>query len=439
MKFLSKIFDKINEIKNGLPDEIDTNISKSDLKTLTIDELENISIDDFILYSNRVLSNNRNLNAQQLSDICKLSCEIAFFKNNIPIEKRSEIENIYRTCYRSLFNKKLESNPAIAKLKLYFDNYILSIDKFGISSVGWAIKEELITGEKIFPFSVKEKFESVFHYYYEPIINTLDNKDQVKQHFLDAILNEYGSISVNLFSVYFYLTLKSNRTLSTVIGDSSKKLRSFLINYKDSYSIISNPKIGGDVLIKNLLLSVSMLDEIGNIGTGITWFQNNAVEFTKDETIFIFLNSFKSVETIKESSVESFHKLNQNDKQLFSLLFTNVVGWVAYLLSKQYSKQHFSEIDSIDIVKKFNFKKEFEKLDVIYNKWASSEIDGLSLGGEIVYGFAKEFSLHSDLFCSKEKGLQEHVLMADCINELIIGTVDHFFYICHGIKNIKTI
>ncbi len=434
MKLLSKIFEKINKIKNGLHDAVDTDISGNDLKPLTIDELENISLDDFILYSNSVLSNKRNLNAQQLSDICKLSCEIAFFKNNIKIDKRLEVENIYRTCYRSLFNNILESNPEIVKLKLYFDNYILQIDKFGIKSVGWAIKEESISGEKIFPFSVKEKFESVFHLYYNPIINNIDNKYQVKQQFLDAILNEYGSISVNLFSVYFYLTLKSNRTLSCVIGDSSKQLRSFLINYKDSYSIISNPKIGGDILIKNLLLSVSMVDEIGNIGTGITWFQNNAVEFTKEETIFIFLNSFKSVDTIKESSVESFHKLHQNDKQLFSLLFTNVVGWVAYLLSKQYSKQHFSEIDSIDIVKKFNFKKEFGKLDVIYNKWASSEIDGLSLGGEIVYDFAKEFSLHSDLFCSKEKGLQEHVLMADCINELIIGTVDHFFYICHGIK-----
>lgn len=434
MKFLSKIFDKINKIKNGLPEAIDIDISETDLKTLTIEELENISVDDFILYSNSVLSNKISLNAQQLSDICKMSCDIAFFKNHIPIEKRSKVENIYRTCYRSLFNKKLESNQEIAKLKLYFDNYILQIDKFGIKSVGWAIKEESISGEKIFPFSVKEKFESVFHLYYNPIINNLENKDQVKQHFLDAILNEYGSISVNLFSVYFYLTLKSNRTLSCVIGDSSKQLRSFLINYKYSYSILSNPNIGGDVLIKNISSSVSMVDEIGDIGTGITWFQNNSVEFTKEEAVLIFLNILKSIATIKECSVKSFDKLNENEKQLFDLLFFDVVGWVAYILSKQYSKQHLSDIDSIDVFNKSNLKKEFEKLDSIYENWANSQIDGISLGAEIVYSFAKEFSLHTDLFCSKEKGLQENILVADCVNQLIIGTVDYFFYSCYGIK-----
>ena len=63
MKFLSKIFDKINKIKNGLPEAIDTDISKTDLKTLTIEELENISVDDFILYSNNFVRLNTNVGA----------------------------------------------------------------------------------------------------------------------------------------------------------------------------------------------------------------------------------------------------------------------------------------------------------------------------------------------------------------------------------------
>ena len=424
--------------KSKSKDISDLQIDRSAQSGGRIDYLINdYKVDELILKSDLILKQNSNCNAGDISDICKNAIELAYFENHINNTKRAKAEEIYKVCYKILFDGESIKNETISKLKEYFDGYISAINRFGIGSILWSITEENISGDDSFKFAVQKRFESVFPQYYDIITKNKDQNfiDNANKHFIQSIIQENHGVSPNSFNVLFYLVLSSNKTLYSILGNDSDSFKSFIYNYQESYNKILSKSYGTELLTRNALLSISMQDSIGNIATAITWFQNNKKSFTKECAVGVFLYTVKGYETAKSIAIKSCQNIRPSEIEDLNHLLHFIAVWVAKNLSKQYFEEHFEHIMALDLFKT-ELNQFIESFDSTYQKWIETSNKNLNLGACILFKHFAGISEKSNLVNSKDDNDFAYILeISKSVDNMIVGVIDHFFYLAHSSIN----
>lgn len=392
--------------------------------------------DELILKSKSMLSPGSSYTLGDLADICKKASELAFFEHHISFSKRKQIEKLYYACYNDLFNTDSNKTDATDKLKEYFDGKILAINTFGIRSIFWAIEEENISGEEIFKLSVQKRFANVFPEFYEQISKSQEKEiDNINNFLIKSLIEEYHDISPNSFNVLFYLVLNSNKSLLTILKNDFNLIKSFVYNYQESYNIITKQRYGADILAHNALLSISLKESIGDIAIAITWFQNNQKKVTRETAIGIFLYTVKGHETAKSIALKSCQNIRPSEIEDLNHLLHFIAIWVAKNLSKQYFEEHFEHIMALDLFKS-ELNQFIESFDSTYQKWIESSNNNLNLGACILFKHFAGISEKSSLVNSEDNNDLEYILdISKTVDNMIIGVIEHFFYLSHSSIN----
>ena len=403
--------------------------------TISIPSLRNDNqADELILKSKSMLSSGSSYNLGDLADICKKASELAFFEHHISFSKRKQIEKLYYACYNDLFNTDSNKTDTTDKLKEYFDGKILAINTFGIKSISWAIEEENISGDNIFKFAVQKRFSNVFPEYYEIITKNKEKYfvENTNKYFIESLIQEHHGVSPNSFNVLFHLVLSSNKTFYAIFGHNSNSIKSFIYNYQESYKIILSKSYGTDVLARNAFLAISLNDSIGNIATSITWFQNNRKKFSKENALGIFFYSIKGHETSKSLAIKSCSNVRNDDIEDLNNLLHFIAVWVVKNLSKQYFEEHYEDILALDMFKT-DINSVLQSFDSTYQKWIETSNSNLNLGACILFKHFAGITEKSTLINSEDNNDLEYLLeISKSVDNMIIGVIEHFFYLAYS-------
>lgn len=369
-----------------------------------------------------------------LAELCKNALELAFFEHNISILKRTQVEELYHELYKEIFNHESINSDEAIKIKDYFDTKILAINTYGVKSIFWAIEEENISGENIFKFAVQKRFSNVFPEYYEIITKNKERNfvENTNKYFIESLIQEHHGVSPNSFNVLFYLVLSSNKTFYAIFGHNSNSIKSFIYNYQESYKIILSKSYGTDVLARNAFLAISLNDSIGNIATAITWFQNNRKEFSKENALGIFFYSIKGHETSKSLAIKSCSNVRNDDIEDLNNLLHFIAVWVVKNLSKQYFEEHYEYILALDMFKT-DINSVLQSFDSTYQKWIETSNSNLNLGACILFKHFAGITEKSTLINSEDNNDLEYLLeISKSVDNMIIGVIEHFFYLSYS-------
>ena len=391
-------------------------------------------VENFFEKCNVMFGSNSSHSVGDLAALCKNASELAFFEHNISILKRTQVEELYHALYKEIFNHESINSDEAIKIKDYFETKILAISKYGVKSIFWAIEEENISGENIFKFAVQKRFSNVFPEYYEIITKNKEKYfvENTNKYFIESLIQEHHGVSPNSFNVLFYLVLSSNKTFYAIFGNDSNSIKSFIYNYQDSYNIILSKSYGTDVLARNAFLAISLNDSIGNIATSITWFQNNRKKFSKENALGIFFYSIKGHETSKSLAIKSCSNVRNDDIEDLNNLLHFIAVWVVKNLSKQYFEEHYEDILALDMFKT-DINSVLQSFDSTYQKWIETSNSNLNLGACILFKHFAGITEKSTLINSEDNNDLEYLLeISKSVDNMIIGVIEHFFYLAYS-------
>ena len=391
-------------------------------------------VENFFEKCKVVFGSNSSHSVGDLAALCKNASELAFFEHNISILKRTQVEELYHALYKEIFNHESINSDEAIKIKDYFETKILAISKYGVKSIFWAIEEENISGENIFKFAVQKRFSNVFPEYYEIITKNKEKcfVENANKYFIESLIQEHHGVSPNSFNVLFYLVLSSNKTFYAIFGNDSNSIKSFIYNYQDSYNIILSKSYGTDVLARNAFLAISLNDSIGNIATSITWFQNNRKKFSKENALGIFFYSIKGHETSKSLAIKSCSNVRNDDIEDLNNLLHFIAVWVVKNLSKQYFEEHYEDILALDMFKT-DINSVLQSFDSTYQKWIETSNSNLNLGACILFKHFAGITEKSTLINSEDNNDLEYLLeISKSVDNMIIGVIEHFFYLAYS-------
>ena len=391
-------------------------------------------VENFFEKCKVVFGSNSSHSVGDLAALCKNASELAFFEHNISILKRTQVEELYHALYKEIFNHESINSDEAIKIKDYFETKILAISKYGVKSIFWAIEEENISGENIFKFAVQKRFSNVFPEYYEIITKNKEKcfVENANKYFIESLIQEHHGVSPNSFNVLFYLVLSSNKTFYAIFGNDSNSIKSFIYNYQDSYNIILSKSYGTDVLARNAFLAISLNDSIGNIATSITWFQNNRKKFSKENALGIFFYSIKGHETSKSLAIKSCSNVRNDDIEDLNNLLHFIAVWVVKNLSKQYFEEHYEDILALDMFKT-DINSVIQSFDSTYQKWIETSNSNLNLGACILFKHFAGITEKSTLINSEDNNDLEYLLeISKSVDNMIIGVIEHFFYLAYS-------
>ena len=394
-------------------------------------------VENFFEKCNVMFGSNSSHSVGDLAALCKNASELAFFEHNISILKRTQVEELYHALYKEIFNHESINSDEAIKIKDYFETKILAISKYGVKSIFWAIEEENISGENIFKFAVQKRFSNVFPEYYEIITKNKEKYfvENTNKYFIESLIQEHHGVSPNSFNVLFYLVLSSNKTFYAIFGNDSNSIKSFIYNYQDSYNIILSKSYGTDVLARNAFLAISLNDSIGNIATSITWFQNNRKKFSKENALGIFFYSIKGHETSKSLAIKSCSNVRNDDIEDLNNLLHFIAVWVVKNLSKQYFEEHYEDILALDMFKT-DINSVLQSFDSTYQKWIETSNSNLNLGACILFKHFAGITEKSTLINSEDNNDLEYLLeISKSVDNMIIGVIEHFFYLAYSSIN----
>ena len=391
-------------------------------------------VENFFEKCKVMFGSNSSHSVGDLAALCKNASELAFFEHNISILKRTQVEELYHALYKEIFNHESINSDEAIKIKDYFETKILAISKYGVKSIFWAIEEENISGENIFKFAVQKRFSNVFPEYYEIITKNKEKYfvENTNKYFIESLIQEHHGVSPNSFNVLFYLVLSSNKTFYAIFGNDSNSIKSFIYNYQDSYNIILSKSYGTDVLARNAFLAISLNDSIGNIATSITWFQNNRKKFSKENALGIFFYSIKGHETSKSLAIKSCSDVRNDDIEDLNNLLHFIAVWVVKNLSKQYFEEHYEDILALDMFKT-DINSVLQSFDSTYQKWIETSNSNLNLGACILFKHFAGITEKSTLINSEDNNDLEYLLeISKSVDNMIIGVIEHFFYLAYS-------
>ena len=391
-------------------------------------------VENFFEKCKVMFGSNSSHSVGDLAALCKNASELAFFEHNISILKRTQVEELYHALYKEIFNHESINSDEAIKIKDYFETKILAISKYGVKSIFWAIEEENISGENIFKFAVQKRFSNVFPEYYEIITKNKEKYfvENTNKYFIESLIQEHHGVSPNSFNVLFYLVLSSNKTFYAIFGNDSNSIKSFIYNYQYSYNIILSKSYGTDVLARNAFLAISLNDSIGNIATSITWFQNNRKKFSKENALGIFFYSIKGHETSKSLAIKSCSNVRNDDIEDLNNLLHFIAVWVVKNLSKQYFEEHYEDILALDMFKT-DINSVLQSFDSTYQKWIETSNSNLNLGACILFKHFAGITEKSTLINSEDNNDLEYLLeISKSVDNMIIGVIEHFFYLAYS-------